>query len=110
MPSREQVTPNREQLLYLQSLRRRCEEEAADLTQWNLATAERPTLSEPLRLGCFGIPGAGKSQCLKWTRRFFAECMGWEHGTMASTARQCDDWYYGFAASCQRDADAFHEH
>ena len=27
-----------------------------------------------------GPPGTGKSECLRWTRRFFEEVLGWTHG------------------------------
>ena len=27
-----------------------------------------------------GVPGAGKSKCIKWIKRLFEERFGWEHG------------------------------
>ena len=35
---------------------------------------------EPLRICLLGLPGAGKSTCIKLMRRFFEECMKWEDG------------------------------
>ena len=35
---------------------------------------------EPLRACLLGVPGAGKSSCLKLMRRFFEECLHWEDG------------------------------
>ena len=35
---------------------------------------------EPVRDCLLGIPGAGKSTCIKLMRRFFEECLGWENG------------------------------
>ncbi len=34
---------------------------------------------EPLRLMVQGLPGAGKSQVIKWVRSFFEDVLGWEH-------------------------------
>ena len=35
---------------------------------------------EPVRDCLLGIPGAGKSSCIKLLRRFFEECLHWEDG------------------------------
>ncbi len=35
---------------------------------------------EPIRDCLLGLPGAGKSSCIKWVRRFFEECLQWEDG------------------------------
>ena len=53
--------------------------EAAELLQ-NTSTKKRCVYTEPLRPGLFGLPGAGKSECIRWTRRFFEECLGWTDG------------------------------
>ena len=37
-------------------------------------------ISEPLRTCLFGLPGAGKSTCLKLLRSYFTEVLGWEDG------------------------------
>ena len=42
--------------------------------------AATEVLSEPLRACLLGIPGAGKSACIKWLREFFEEVLGWEAG------------------------------
>ena len=43
-------------------------------------TTKRTLTSEPYRKGLLGPPGTGKSECLRWTRRFFEEVLGWTHG------------------------------
>ena len=35
---------------------------------------------EPFRCCLLGLPGAGKSTCIKLMRRFFEECLKWEDG------------------------------
>ena len=67
--------PNAEQLHFLRSIARRCEEEAADLNRPGAKFG-----SEPMRCGLFGLPGAGKTECIKLQKRFFEECLGWEAG------------------------------
>ena len=41
---------------------------------------DKPFRSEPLRAFLHGVPGAGKSQTLKWLRGFFEEICGWMQG------------------------------
>ena len=53
----------------------RCKKE-----QQELSKEKANALSEPVRDCLLGIPGAGKSTCIKLMRRFFEECLGWEHG------------------------------
>ena len=45
----------------------------------------KASLSEPIRDCVFGIPGAGKSTCIKLLRRFFIEVMHWESGVQFQT-------------------------
>ena len=73
----EPEAPNAEQYAFLERVVARCRAEQAEL-----AHVGRPghTGSEPCRDCVFGIPGAGKSTCIKLVRRFFEECLGWEHG------------------------------
>jgi hypothetical protein len=54
----------------------RCKQEARTFKQGK--AEELP--DEPLRCGLFGIPGAGKSECVKLVRSFFEECLKWEDG------------------------------
>ena len=41
---------------------------------------KRTSLSEPLRTCLLGLPGAGKSTCIKYLRSYFQEALGWEDG------------------------------
>ena len=75
----ERIVPNPEQLTYLRDIRDRCEVEARELKA-QASTAKRLQTSEPYRKGLLGPPGTGKSECLRWTRRFFEEVLGWTHG------------------------------
>ena len=43
-------------------------------------TQDRQKLTEALRICLFGIPGAGKSSCLKLLRSYFEEVLGWVDG------------------------------
>jgi len=40
---------------------------------------QRSSVQEPLRMIIHGLPGAGKSQVIKWVRSFFEEVLGWQH-------------------------------
>ena len=69
--------PTEEHEAFLQTVITRCFQEAAE-EQSGTATATET--SEPF-LGCLlGIPGAGKSTCLRLVRDFFETCLGWEMG------------------------------
>ena len=68
--------PNREQKKLLEMVVDRCLQEAEELKQ----TGNSKELTEPERDCLFGIPGAGKSACIKWIIEFFTECLGWEPG------------------------------
>ena len=41
---------------------------------------KKTKLSEPLRACLFGLPGAGKSTCIKYLRSYFQDALGWEDG------------------------------
>ena len=57
--------PTPEQSQFLQAIINRC------LTETTEEQTQRIGKSEPWRGICHGVPGAGKSQTLKWLRRFF---------------------------------------
>ncbi|CAK9045091.1 unnamed protein product, partial [Durusdinium trenchii] len=63
--------PTPEQTQFLQAIINRC------LTETTEEQTQRIGKSEPWRGICHGVPGAGKSQTLKWLRRFFEELCGW---------------------------------
>jgi len=50
------------------------------LWQEHIANTQMKSQVEPLRLLTHGLPGAGKSQLIKWIRSFFEDVLGWEHG------------------------------
>ena len=77
--SKEAISPNSAQLKYLRAVSERCAVEAAELLE-SKTKKKNLQYSEPLRPGLFGLPGAGKSECIRWTRRFFEECLGWMDG------------------------------
>jgi hypothetical protein len=73
--------PNKEQEAFLDRVLKRCEEEHAELGRAGvLVTQKDQHLSEPIRDCLLGIPGAGKSHCIKLVRLFFEECLKWEDG------------------------------
>ena len=74
----ETIKPNAEQLAYLHDIVDRCMTEARELEAC-ATTRKRTFTSEPYRKGLLGPPGTGKSECLRWTRRFFEEVLGWTH-------------------------------
>ena len=37
-------------------------------------------LTEPMRACRLGVPGAGKSKCIKWLKRLLTDCFGYEDG------------------------------
>ena len=75
----ESKTPNAEQLQYLRDIKNRCEVEVREEEIMAKSKSKHKT-SEPYRKGLLGPPGTGKSECLRWTRRFFEEVMGWTDG------------------------------
>ena len=73
--------PTDEQKVFLERVITRCNAEQKELSRTRAHVAERnSTLSEPVRDCLFGIPGAGKSHCIKMLRSFFEECLHWEPG------------------------------
>ena len=66
--------PSEEQQAFLQAVIDRCPREACEEAE------DKPFRSEPLRAFLHGVPGAGKSQTLKWLRGFFEEICGWMQG------------------------------
>ena len=72
--------PTPEQEAFLVRVVQRCREEHRELQAAGSKGLERPQLSEPVRDCLFGIPGSGKSTCIKLVRRFFEECLCWEDG------------------------------
>ena len=66
--------PSEEQQAFLQAVIDRCLREACEEAE------DKPFRSEPLRTFLHGVPGAGKSQTLKWLRGFFEEICGWMQG------------------------------
>ena len=70
--------PTAEQDRFLQRVVQRCKEERAELAPSD--GQKKKKLSEPVRDCLFGIPGAGKSTCIKHLRQFFEQCLGWEDG------------------------------
>ena len=73
--------PTEQQRAFLDRVLDRCSIEHVELNkQRALAAGQKADLSEPVRDCLFGIPGAGKSHCIKLVRRFFEECLHWEDG------------------------------
>ena len=68
--------PNKEQMAFLIRVIDRCREESKNLRNPKLKTYS----DEPVRDFLLGIPGSGKSTCIKLMRRFFEECLKWEDG------------------------------
>ena len=69
---RSACKPTAEQLKFLRAVVDRC------LTESQEEQAES-CRSEPLRAVFHGVPGAGKTQTLKWLRAFFEDLCGWQH-------------------------------
>ncbi len=79
--SAETEAPTAEQWAVLDRVIERCQVEALELQKIAKGPSYKPKiLKEPVRDCLFGIPGAGKSTCLRLIRRFFQECLKWEHG------------------------------
>ena len=73
--------PTEQQRAFLDRVIQRCSVEHVELNKVRaLAAGQKANLSEPVRDCLFGIPGAGKSHCIKLVRLFFEECLHWEDG------------------------------
>ena len=71
--SNEAGAPSPEQLVFLDAVAARCLQEQAEAKD----VVHRP---EPLRCVLHGVPGAGKSQTLKWLRMFLEQVCGFQRG------------------------------
>jgi len=71
-----QKTPTVEQWELLDSVHRRCKLEHAE----EVADTINTTGEEPLRSFVHGLPGAGKTQVMKWLQSYFEEVWGWKAG------------------------------
>ena len=69
----ERIKPNALQEAFLRGIVNRCSVEAAECGR--LPALQLGT--EPCRLALLAPPGTGKTQCIKWLCRFFAECLHW---------------------------------
>ena len=72
--------PTAEQEKFLQRIIGRCRTEQQELGTPPKGRSKSGATSEPVRDCLFGVPGAGKSKCIKLLRSFFEECLGWEDG------------------------------
>ena len=84
--------PIKEQELFLKCVEERCLQEERDLRRLALEQnasihgdkrrkcCRHTTLTEPLLACLFGIPGSGKSTCIRLLRSFFMDAVGWEEG------------------------------
>jgi hypothetical protein len=68
--------PGREQLQLLRMILRRCLVEAQEIRTGTI----NESADEPMRHMIQGLPGAGKSELIKWICRAFQEIFGFEHG------------------------------
>ena len=79
--STSEDAPNEAQALFLDRIMQRCHEEHKDFRAAGALVAQNTrSLSEPVRACLLGIPGAGKSHCIKLLRRLFEACLGWADG------------------------------
>ena len=74
--------PTAEQRVFLRAIIHRCQREQDELACAGdiLRPKAKRDLSEPMRACLFGIPGAGKSHCIKLVRRFFEDYLKREDG------------------------------
>ena len=90
--------PTPEQSQFLQAIINRC------LTETTEEQTQRIGKSEPWRGICHGVPGAGKSQTLKWLRRFFKELCGPPDGIRPfSPSKYPGRAHSGHDAACVRE-------
>ena len=85
--------PTKQQRAFVDRVIERCSIEHSELNKVRaLAAGQKPDLSEPVRDCLFGIPGAGKSHCIKLVRRFFEECLQWEDGVQFQFLHSKTQW------------------
>jgi hypothetical protein len=107
--------PNPEQWAVLEDIRLRCELEASEASTDTI----NETSLEPTRMMIQGLPGAGKSQVIKWIREFFDQVLGWTHGseyvciasmnTMAALIGGFTIHSFGMVPVSQQHRDAKHQ-
>ena len=68
-----QLKPSTEQHAVIEAIKNRVIDENSDIV------SGKEFRSEPLQLLLHGVPGAGKSQTLKWIRKFFEEVCNFKH-------------------------------
>jgi hypothetical protein len=73
---REDKPPGVQQLQLLRMIFERCWIEAREIRSSSINTTD----AEPLRHMIQGLPGAGKSELIKWICRGFEEIFGFQHG------------------------------
>ena len=69
--------PTAEQWRVLEEISKRASVEDEELNQ----KSRKTSVIEPLRLLVQGLPGAGKSQVIKWIRSLFEDVLGYTHAT-----------------------------
>ena len=68
--------PTSEQADFIDAVVKRClAEQAFERTEKSEGLAEEPMLDL-----IHGLPGTGKSRVIEWTREYFENILGWEHG------------------------------
>ena len=77
-----ELAPKAEQWRLVKAVVDRCGQEAAELA----SQARKKQLSEPMRAFVTGIPGAGKSKCIKWLIKFFTDCLALSWRSTCSNA------------------------
>ena len=71
-----ETKPTEEQLAFIDAIINRCREEAKVFT----GACKKDDIAKPMLACLLGIPGAGKSFCIKLLRSFFEEVLHWEDG------------------------------
>ena len=79
---KETHPPNRQQREFITCIVERCRQEHQQFKKAQSQEKQHRDMydDEPLRCCLLGIPGAGKSTCIHYMRRFFEECLKWEDG------------------------------
>ena len=60
----------------MQAVMSRCSREAREIGKIH----SQESTPSPSSIALLAPPGTGKSQCIKWTTRFFDECLHWTEG------------------------------